>query len=117
MTMMGMRRAAQARMQRVIERAKVRQVAPVPAPAPVSSHDRARIAKWIRDRVVADWRGGCWHCRKPFAFGHRFVDVRGDEVVVRFHARCESEWRRAQETAARRALGLPDDKEHRHEHN
>jgi hypothetical protein len=106
--MMGMRRAAQARMQRVIERAKVKHAisAPAPAPAPLSLYDRARISKWIRDRLAVDWRGSCWQCRKPFAFGQKFIDVGGAEVTVRFHQQCESEWRVQQESAARRALGL-----------
>jgi hypothetical protein len=73
--------------------------------------DQARIDKWIRDRLVAASRDSCWHCRKPFIPGQKFVDVRGNEAIVRFHAQCESEWRRAQETAARKALGLPDDKQ------
>jgi hypothetical protein len=78
----------------------------LPAPPPLTATDRARIAKWISDRLVADWRDSCWHCRKPFAFGQKFVDVRGSDGAVRFHAQCESEWRRAQEAAARRALNL-----------
>ena len=28
--------------------------------------DQARIDKWICDRLVAAWPGGCWHCRRPF---------------------------------------------------
>lgn len=68
--------------------------------------DRARINKWIRDRLTVDWRDTCWHCRKPFLVGQKFIDVRGEELVVRFHAQCEVEWRRAQEAAAGRALGL-----------
>jgi hypothetical protein len=75
-------------------------------PAQTCAVDQARIRKWISDRLTAAWPGGCWHCRRPFTFGQKFVDVRGNEVVVRFHAQCESEWRRAQETLARRALGL-----------
>ena len=68
--------------------------------------DQLRINKWISDRLVAEVPGLCWHCRLPFIIGQRFVDVRGDEVVVRFHARCENEWRRQQESAARRAMGM-----------
>jgi hypothetical protein len=68
--------------------------------------DQARIDKWIRDRLVAAWPGGCWHCRRPIVVGQKFVDVRGSDGAVRFHAQCESEWRRAQEAAARRALNL-----------
>jgi hypothetical protein len=60
----------------------------------------------VRDRLVAVLPGLCWHCRRPFIVGQKFVDVRGDEVIVRFHAQCESEWRREQEAAARRAMGL-----------
>ena len=68
--------------------------------------DQARIDKWIRDRLMAAWPGGCWHCRRPILAGQKFVDVRGADVVVRFHRQCESEWRRAQEIAACRAIGL-----------
>jgi hypothetical protein len=68
--------------------------------------DQGRIRKWISDRLVAASRDSCWHCRKPFIAGQKFVDVRGNEVVVRFHAQCESEWRQVQETAARKAMGL-----------
>jgi hypothetical protein len=68
--------------------------------------DQARVDKWIRDHLTADWPHGCWHCRRAFIAGQKFVDVRGDGVIVRFHAECESEWRRAQEIAAREALGL-----------
>jgi hypothetical protein len=68
--------------------------------------NQARIDKWIRDRLTAAWAGSCWHCRRPFAPGQKFIDVRGAEVVVRFHQQCESEWRAQQEVLARRALGL-----------
>jgi hypothetical protein len=71
-----------------------------------TAQTQARIRKWISDRLVAAWPGGCWHCRKPFIPGQKFVDVRGNEVIVRFHAQCESEWWRAQETAARKAMGF-----------
>ena len=76
--------------------------------------DQARIDKWIRDRLMAAWPGGCWHCppTKSLPRGQKFVDVRGRaDVVVQFHRQCESEWRRAQEAAARKALGLSDAKQ------
>ena len=90
---MGRTRAAQARAQRVIERAKARQArieqaaSPIPtmsdaveaAPAPLqlSPYDQARVDKWIRDRLVAGLPSLCWHCRRPFNVGQQFVDVRG----------------------------------------
>jgi hypothetical protein len=92
-------RAAMARIERVIE----------PAQPELTKFDRLRIDKWIRDRLVAAWTGGCWHCRRPIVVGQKFVDVRGNEVVVRFHAQCESEWRLRQEALAREALGLRDE--------
>lgn len=101
--MMGKRRAALVRMQRVIARTQAKQA---PIGRETTQLDQARIGKWIRDRLTADRPGGCWHCRKPFFVGQKFVDVRGDEVVVRFHAECETEWRRKQEALARKALGL-----------
>ena len=96
-------RVTPARIESVIELVQAKQAQPSTEP---TKFDQARIAKWIRDRLTAAWPGGCWHCRRPFTFGQKFIDIRGNEVVVRFHARCESEWRRAQETLARRALGL-----------
>jgi hypothetical protein len=68
--------------------------------------ERGRVDRWIRDRLTAASPDRCWHCRKPIVVGQKFVDVRGNEVVVRFHAQCESEWRRAQEALARKAMGL-----------
>ena len=103
--MMGKRRAALARMQRVIKRAEVRQI--ITDMSRLQKRlDQARIDKWIRDRLVAEVPGLCWRCRRPFIVGQKFVDVRGDEVTVRFHAQCENEWRREQEAAARRAMGI-----------
>ena len=58
---------------------------------------------------MAASRDSCWHCRKPFIPGQKFVDVRGNEVIVRFHAQCESEWRAQRQVLARRALGLTDE--------
>jgi hypothetical protein len=78
---------------------------PPSIPAPLSAADRARIRKWISDRLVAASPGLCWHCRKPFAFGHRFVDIRGAETTVRFHTACHEEWLAKQEALARKALG------------
>ena len=121
--MVGRSRAAQARMQRVLERAKAKQTiieqaaSPAPtasetveiaasAPVHLSPYDQARVDKWIRDRVVAEVPGLCWRCRRPFISGQKFIDVRGDEAVVRFHTQCESEWRDEQEVLARKALGL-----------
>jgi hypothetical protein len=68
--------------------------------------DQARIDKWIRDRLVAAWPGGCWQCRRPFAPGQKFIDVRGDDVTVRFHQSCHAGWLAQQETLARKAMGL-----------
>ena len=86
-------------------------IAPEAAASPpfqISPYDQARINKWICDRLTADWPYGCWFCRRPFVVGQKFIDVRGaGEVVVRFHASCEPEWRREREIAARRALGMP----------
>jgi hypothetical protein len=121
--MMGKRRAALARMERVIERTKAKQglIEQAVSPAPIASqtveiaasppfrpspYDQARVDKWVSDRLMAGWRDSCWYCRRPFIAGQKFIDVRGNDVVVRFHAQCESEWRRAQEAAARLAMGL-----------
>jgi hypothetical protein len=77
------------------------------APARLSPYDQLLVNRWVSVRLTAEVPGLCWHCRGPFFAGQKFVDVRGDEVVVRFHAQCESEWRQEQEALARRALGLP----------
>ena len=72
--MMGKRRAALARMQRVIQRAKSKQalieqavsptlIASQPLeiaaspPLQLSPYDQARVDKWIRDRII-DWQSG-----------------------------------------------------------
>jgi hypothetical protein len=102
--MTGKRKAALARLKRIAKRAKVNQ--PVVAQAVVAQIDQARIDKWIRDRVVVDWRDSCWLCRNPIVVGQKFVDVRGDEATARFHEECEREWRLQWEALARRALGL-----------
>ena len=119
--MMGKRRAALARMERVIKRAEAKQaVSPTPTasqtvgvrrspPFQLSPYDQARVDKWVRDHLTADWPYGCWFCRRPFIAGQRFVDVRGDRSVVRFHAQCEIEWRKAQEMLARKALRLTEE--------
>ena len=75
-------------------------------PPPLTAADRARISKWIRDRLTAAWPSGCWACRRPFTFGQKFIDVRGADVTVRFHRDCHAEWLAQQEVLARRALGL-----------
>jgi hypothetical protein len=106
--MMGKRRAALVRMQRVIERAKAKQAVTAKSPIrqEIARLDEARIRRWISDRLVADWRSTCWRCRKPFVVGQKFVDVRGNEVTVRLHQPCYAEWLAQQEALARQALGL-----------
>jgi hypothetical protein len=80
---------------------------PVLPPAPaLTAADRARIAKWIRDRVTVDWRDSCWRCRKPIVVGQRWAAVAGEGVIARFHQNCHREWLAEQETLARKALGL-----------
>ena len=105
--MMGKRRAALARMQRVIERTKAKQV--ITAKAPVQHEsvqlDQARIDKWIRDRLI-DWRDSCWWCRKPIIVGQKWTFVGNGEVGARFHEPCHAQWLTEQEIAARKALGL-----------
>ena len=69
MTMMGMRRAARARMQRVIKRAEARQVIPAPAPAPARPPAQARVDRWVQAQVVNYPFDRCLGCKRPFAFG------------------------------------------------
>lgn len=105
--MMGKRRAALARMKRVIERTKAKQV--IIAKAPIQHEsvqlDQARIDKWIRDRLI-DWRDSCWGCRKPIVVGQKWTFVGNAEVGARFHEPCHAQWLTEREIAARRALGL-----------
>jgi hypothetical protein len=68
--------------------------------------EKARIDKWIRDRVVVDWRDSCWRCGKPIVLGHAWTTIANDGVSTRFHQSCHAEWLAKQEVAARRALGL-----------
>jgi hypothetical protein len=77
------------------------------APAPMLTPlDRARIDRWIRDRLTVDWRDSCWRCRKPIIVGQQWAAVAGDGVTARFHQNCHREWLAQQEDLARRALGL-----------
>jgi hypothetical protein len=85
--------------------------APVEAAVQLSPYDQARIDKWIRDRVLVDWRDSCWRCRKPIISGQLWTTVAGDIARARFHQDCHTGWRIEQETLARRALGLPDIKQ------
>jgi hypothetical protein len=71
-----------------------------------TQYEQARIAKWIRDRVLVDWRESCWHCRKPIVPGQLWTTVAGDVARARFHQDCHTAWRIEQETLARKALGL-----------
>lgn len=121
--MVGRSRAAQARMQRVLERAKAKQTiieqaaSPAPtasetveiaAPAPVhlSPYDQARVDKWIRERLI-DWPpNSCLHCRRPIVVGQLWTVVSNGEGAARFHKDCHAEWLEAQEADARRAMGL-----------
>ena len=101
-------RAAFARIERVIEPTQPDQInlAQDQSFPELTNLDQARVDKWIRDRLVADWRDSCWHCRQRVIAGQNFIDVRGNDVVVRFHTECETDWRKAQEALARRAMGL-----------
>jgi hypothetical protein len=88
------------------ERWRYRKLKAAPKPGlTLTLYDRARIDKWIRDRLVVDWRDSCWRCRKPIVVGQQFVDARGDEATARFHQNCHGEWLAEQEIRARRALG------------
>jgi hypothetical protein len=99
--MLGMRRAAQARRQRVIERAKVKHV--VAAPAPL---DQGRVAKWVKAQIVNYPPDRCLGCRRPIVYGARWTEVVNDNARARFHADCLPVWRAQQEAAARKAMGL-----------
>jgi hypothetical protein len=118
--MMGMRRTAQVRMERVIARAKARQARveqamlpsleaveiAVVAPVPLSPYDVARISKWVRDRIVAWPPTNCFHCKLPIVVGQRWTIVGDGDCSARFHEACHRAWLEEREAAARRALGL-----------
>jgi hypothetical protein len=110
-------------MQLVIERTKAKQALIEQAVSPTltasetveiaasppfqfSPYDQARVAKWIRDRLI-DWPPeSCLQCRKPIIVGQQWTVVSNGEATARFHQNCHSEWLAQQEVAARRVLGL-----------
>lgn len=78
----------------------------VPATPQLSPYDQARVARWIRDRLI-DWpRGRCFHCRGPIVVGQLWIAASSDEGTTSFHQPCHAEWLAQQEASARRALGL-----------
>jgi hypothetical protein len=80
-------------------------LAAAPLRRALSPADQARVASWVRGRLI-DWpRDNCLHCRKPIT-AHPWIDVRNGEAMARFHQSCHDSWRAEQERLARRALGL-----------
>ena len=92
------------------EPAVVEAIEPVPPPpAPESAavrYERERVAAWVRARLTPYPMDRCCYCRLPFNVGQQWQEMANDEVRVRFHAACHSEWFSGREAAARQALGL-----------
>jgi hypothetical protein len=111
--MKGKRKAALARLKRVVARAQARQAieAAAPSPTPVveaapTPIERRMIDRWVASRIV-NWPSiNCFGCKLPIVVGAKWVDLVCDDNRARFHSDCEPAWRTQQEVAARRALGL-----------
>ena len=92
------------------EPAVVEAIEPVPPPpAPefaAARYERERVAAWICARLTPYPMERCCYCRLPFNVGQQWQEMANDEVRVRFHAACHSEWFSGREAAARQALGL-----------
>jgi hypothetical protein len=100
-------RAAPARIDQVVGQAFSEQATVVEQPlSEQTQYEQARIAKWIRDRVLVDWRDSCWRCRRPIVPGQLWTTVAGDVARMRLHQDCHTAWRIEQETLARKALGM-----------
>jgi hypothetical protein len=84
------------------------EVVPEPEAAAVR-YERARIDKWIKDRLLNWPLSSCPHCRRPFVAGDAWEEVASFAEVrarARFHRSCHAAWRAERELAARQALGL-----------
>jgi hypothetical protein len=85
--------------------------APAPAPFPhvdgaQARMDMARITKWVAAQIVSYPPDRCLRCRRPIAFGARWLELVNDNARARFHSDCIPVWRAQQEALARRALGI-----------
>ena len=79
-----------------------------PEPATVR-YERARVDKWIKDRLLNWPLSSCLHCRRPFVAGDAWEEVASFAEIparARFHGACHVAWRLEREAAARQALGL-----------
>jgi hypothetical protein len=77
-----------------------------PAPLALTAVDRTRIARWVAAQIVSYPPDRCLRCRRPIAFGAKWVELVNDNARARFHVSCELAWREQQQMFARRALGL-----------
>jgi hypothetical protein len=87
-------------------KALVSAVTPTPTREPLTLVDRTRIARWVASRIVTWASDSCFHCRRPIAYGAKWVELVNDNDRARFHSDCAPAWRAQQEDAARRAMGL-----------
>jgi hypothetical protein len=91
---------------------KRRGAPPAPiAEAPVTAEvltpaQRTLIARWVAAQIVSYPPDRCLRCRRPIAFGAKWVELVNDNARARFHVSCELAWREQQQMFARRALGL-----------
>jgi hypothetical protein len=77
--------------------------APVTAEAPAQ---RTLIARWVAAQIVSYPPDRCLRCRRPIAFGAKWVELVNDNDRARFHFDCAPAWRAQLELAARQAIGL-----------
>ena len=85
--------------------------APFPPAPPVGEAltpvDQARIAQWVKARIVSWAPDRCFCCRLPIVYGAKWVELVNNGNRARFHSDCLPEWKLQQEELARRVLGLP----------
>jgi hypothetical protein len=78
----------------------------IPAAEPHTAADRARIVRWVASRVISWPPHNCFCCRRPIAYGAKWIELVEDNNRARFHFDCEPVWRAEQEATALKALGI-----------
>jgi hypothetical protein len=60
----------------------------------------------VAAQIVTRPTDRCLGCRRPIAFGAKWVERVNDNDRARFHFDCAPMWRAQQEVAARRVMGI-----------